>query len=93
MNKDKVWRKNPDMITRQIENEVILLPVYKTSDEIDCIYTLNKAASRVWDMIDGKKTVAKIKKEVLEDFQSTDREADEEMAKLLKDLKKIKAIK
>ena len=86
-------RKNPDMVTRVIDDETILLPIYKTSDEINCIYTLNKAASRVWEMFDGKKTLGKIKEQLLNEFNTTSKEVDKEMQELLKDLKKIKAVK
>jgi len=89
----EVLRKNPDMVAREIDNEVILLPVYKTSEEANCIYTLNKVASKVWNLIDGKKNVEEIKKIVLENFDTTEEEADKEMQELLKDLKEIKAVK
>lgn len=88
-----ILRKNPDMVTRVIDNETILLPIYKTSEEINCIYTLNKVASRIWEMIDGKRTLAKIKNEVLKEFDTTPKGVDKEIQKLLKDLKEIKAIK
>ena len=87
-----VLRKNPDMITRVIDDETILVPVYKTSDEINCIYTFNKVASRVWELIDGKKTVGEIKGQVLKEFDTTPEDTDKEMRKLLKDLEEIKAI-
>lgn len=92
MQETAVLRKNPDMVTRVIDNETILMPIYKTSDDINCIYTLNKTASVVWDLIDGKKTLAVIKKEVLKNFDSTAQEVNKEMQKLLKDLKEIKAV-
>ena len=92
MKDDIVLRKNSDMVTRVIDGETILMPIYRTSDEINCIYTLNKVASRVWEMIDGKKSYAKIKKEILGEFDSTEKEVDKEMALLLKDLKEVKAI-
>ena len=87
-----VLRKNPDMVTRVIDDETILVPIYKTSDKINCIYTLNKVASRVWEMFDGKKTVGEIKKQLLKEFDTTPKEVDKEMQELLKDLKEIKAI-
>jgi len=93
MEKTKVLRKNPDMVTRVIDDETILLPVYKTSDEINCIYTLEKAASYVWDLIDGKRSLAAIKKRILEKFDATQEEVDKQMQKVLKDLKEINAIK
>lgn len=93
MKETVILRKNPDMVTRVIEDETILLPIYKTSDEINCIYTLNKTASRAWELINGKRALAQIKKELLKEFDATPREVDKEMANFLKDLKEIKAIK
>jgi hypothetical protein len=87
-----VLRKNPDMVTRVIDEETILLPIYKTSDEINCIYTLNKAASRVWELIDGKRSLSRIKAMALEEFDAKPEEVDTQMRALLKDLKEIKAV-
>jgi len=93
MQKTTVLRKNPNMVTRVIEGETILLPIYKTSEEINCIYTLNKVASRLWELIDGKRAIAQIKKQALREFDTTPEEVDKEMQKFLKDLKEIKAVK
>ena len=71
------------MVTRVIEDETILLPLYKSSDEINCIYTLNKVASEVWNLIDGKKTLADIKKQVLKKFDTTPKEVNKEMQKVI----------
>lgn len=93
MQEDKVLAKNPNMVARVIEDETILLPLYKSSEEINCIYTLNKVASEVWNLIDGKKTLADIKKQVLKKFDTTPAEVNKEMRKFLKDLQEIKAVK
>lgn len=92
MNEKKVLRKNKDMVTRRIEDETILVPIYKTSDEINSIYTLNKSASRVWEMIDGKTTLAVIQKRLFEEFDVTPQEMSRQMAHLLKELQEIKAV-
>ena len=93
MEKAAVLRKNKDMVTRVIEDETILMPVYKTSDEINCIYTLNKVAARVWKLIDGKNSLGEIKDRLTKEFDSTPAEIDLELKKLLKELKEIKAIR
>jgi len=93
MQKKIVLRKNPNMVTRVIDDETILLPIYKTSDEINCIYTLNKVGSKVWEKIDGKRTLPEIKNQVLKEFDTTPEEVDKELQNFLKDLKEIKAIK
>ncbi len=93
MLKDSVFKKNTNMVTRIIDGEAILLPIFKTSDEINCIYTLNKPATKIWEMIDGKKTLSQIKSKVLQEFDTTPSQAEQKMKSLLDDLKKIKAVK
>ena len=92
MNDSAVLKKNPDFVTRIIEDETILIPIFKTSKEANYIYTLNKVAHEIWNLIDGKKSLAEIKKKVLKKFDTTSQEVDNEMKKFLKDLKGIKAI-
>jgi hypothetical protein len=92
MQKRIVLRKNPEMATRVIDGEAILMPIYKTSEEINCIYTLNKTASQVWEMVDGKRTLAQIKKRILQEFDANEEEVDKKVVGLLADLKEIKAI-
>ncbi len=92
MDETMVLKKNSNIVTRVIEDETILLPIYKTSEEINCIYTLDKTASFVWKLIDGKKPYSAIKREVLEEFDASGKEVDEQMELLLKDLKEIKAV-
>lgn len=93
MQDSTVLKKNPDIVSRTIEDETILMPIYKTSDEINCIYTLNDVGARIWELIDGKRSLTKIKKTLLEEFDTTEKELNTELDKFLKDLKEIKAIK
>ena len=88
MKDGKIFKKNPKIVVRKIEDETILMPLYSTSEEIDCIYTLNEAAARIWELIDGKRALGKIKKIFLDEFDVT----EEELADFLKDLEEIRAI-
>jgi hypothetical protein len=88
MRDGKIFKKNPKIVVRKIEDETILMPIYSTSEEIDCIYTLNDAAARIWELINGKRTLGKIKKIFLDEFDVT----EEELADFLKDLEEIRAI-
>jgi len=93
MQEKLILEKNPDMVSRVIDDETILMPLYKSSDEINCIYTLNKVASCIWGLIDGKSDLGEIKEEILKNFDTTPKEVDKELREFLKDLREIKAIK
>lgn len=92
MSDNTVIRKNPDIVTRVIAEETILLPVYRTSEEIDAIYTLNDSAAMVWDLIDGRRTVGDLKRLILQRCQTTPEDVDRELTELLKDFQGINAI-
>jgi methyltransferase-like protein len=88
----KSLKKNPDMVSRVIDKETILVPVFRTSKDANYIYSLNPAAKKLWDLIDGKKTVSDIKEAILKDFDSTPKDIDKEISSTVKDLREIKAI-
>ena len=88
-----VFKKNPDMVSRTIEDETVLMPIYKTSEEMNCIYTLNEVASRVWELIDGKRSLGRIKRSLLAEFDVTEKELNRELDKFCKELTQIKALK
>lgn len=81
------------MAVREIDKETVLMPIYQSSKELSCIYSLNPAASRVWGLINGKRTLAQIKKMLLDEFSSGQKQLDKELNSLISDLEKIKAIK
>jgi hypothetical protein len=87
-----ILKKNKNIVSRVIGAETILLPICKGTKEMNCIYTLNKPAARVWELIDGKRDLSKIKKDILSEFDVSAGELDRLMAALLKDLKEIKAV-
>ena len=92
MKENVVIRKNRNIVSRIIGDELVLLPIYKTSKDINCIYTLNKTASRLWEMFDGKKDLSQVKEQVLREFDTTPQEAKKEIDKFLADMEEIKAV-
>ncbi|MFH1508543.1 MAG: PqqD family protein [Candidatus Omnitrophota bacterium] len=70
----------------------MLVPIYRHSDEINCIYTLNDSAVFVWHLIDGKKSLVDIKKRLLKEFTGSDAKITQKLGKLMIDLKEAGAI-
>jgi len=93
MKETKVLKKNSNIVTRQIENETILLPLCRSSDEISYLYSFNQTAARFWELIDGKKTLREIKNIFLDEFDIGETFLTEQIEEFLKDLVLIKAIK
>lgn len=57
---EKVYRRNPDMVYREIAGEFILVPIHHRAGEADSIYVLNETGTRIWELVDGRRTLADI---------------------------------
>ena len=92
MSDNTVLKKNKNIVSRTIGTETVLLPIIKNTREMNCIYTLNRAAARVWELIDNKRSLAQIKKIITTEFTADPDKMDKLMQSLISDLKEIRAV-
>ena len=52
---DKCYKKNPNIVSRMIADECILVPIRHDVENLGSIYTLNEVGAFIWNSIDGKK--------------------------------------
>ncbi len=90
---NSIYQKNPDFVFRKIADEYILVPISDNIGDLRGIYNLNEVATRVWDLIDGKRKVKDIKEKIIEEFEVLPKEAEKDLIELLQKFKKIKGIK
>ena len=90
---ERCYQKNPDIVSRKIADEYILVPIRQNVGDLESIYTLNEVAARIWELIDGKKKVKEIKGKIMEEFEVTPEEIEKDLTELLQKLEKIDGIK
>ncbi|TKJ44839.1 PqqD family protein [Candidatus Aerophobetes bacterium Ae_b3b] len=88
----KSFVKDPNIVSRKIAGEVILVPIRNNVGDLKNIYTLNGVATRIWELIDGKRQPEDIKKVILEEYEIEEEEAEKDLLEFLSQLKEIKAI-
>ena len=94
MPKAKVYKKNPNFVARKIEDEIILVPIKREAADFEAIYNLNNEVSvRIWELIDGKRSLEEIRNKILEEFEVSSERLDKDLIQFIKDLKDIGAIK
>jgi hypothetical protein len=89
---EKVYKKSDSIVSRKIADEFILVPIRQNVGDLESIYTLNDTAACIWEMIDGKIKVRKIKEKIIEEFEVTPEEAEKDIIEHLQQLEGIKAI-
>jgi len=90
---ERCYQKNPDIVSRKIADEYILVPIRQNVGDLESIYTLNEVATRIWELIDGKRKIKEIKDKIIEEFEVTPEEAEKDLTELLQKLEKIEGIK
>lgn len=85
----KVLKKNENIVSRQIADEYILVPIRKTAGSVDSIYTLNDVASFLWESIDGIRSVSELVDMVISEYDIGRDEVIADVLELLNDFSEI----
>jgi len=80
------------MVFRKIADEVILVPIRNKVGDLQSIYTLNEVGARIWELIDGRRELAKIKEILLEEFSVDVPRVEEDLKAFVQKLERIEAV-
>jgi predicted transcriptional regulator len=86
------YQKNPSMVARQIAGETILVPVRQKAEDLESLYTLNETAARIWELIDGNRTLGEIRDQVVLEYDTSIEEVWQDILELVGQLQEIEAI-
>ena len=89
---DYCYRKDPDMVSREIAGEVILVPIRSNVGDLESVYTLNETAALAWALFDGSLTVNQIQYKIVSEYEVDEDEAGRDLIELIQQLEEIGAI-
>jgi hypothetical protein len=52
--------KSQDVVFRSIDEESVFVPIRQSADALQLIYTTNAVGTRVWELVDGARSVEDI---------------------------------
>jgi hypothetical protein len=84
----RCYQKSPSVISRAVGNEIVLVPIQGNTANLEEIFMLNETSGRIWGCIDGKNSVAEIKKMVTDEFNVAPQEAQADIISFIKKLEK-----
>ena len=89
---NSIVQKDSSIVSRRIADEVILVPISHKLGEIDCLYTLNEVGARIWELIDGDRSLKELRDTIVDEFEVSETEAQDDLTVLIEQLKEIGAI-
>ncbi|MCL4474761.1 MAG: PqqD family protein [Nitrospirae bacterium] len=88
-----VIEKDQSMVFRKIEDDTILVPIRSNVGDLDNIYVLNEVGARIWELIDGKRSLDEIAATVCSEYEITPKEAEKDITEFLKGLESVGAVR
>lgn len=86
MSNGMVYRPTPDLVVRKVGDESVLVPVRTHVADLDAVVTLNPVASRVWELLDGNRSIGSIVETICDEYEVTAGTAQADVAELLRSL-------
>ncbi|MBI4436446.1 MAG: PqqD family protein [Candidatus Omnitrophica bacterium] len=87
------YEKSPNIVSRKIAEETVLVPIRQTLGEEPAIFTLNEVGARIWELIDGKKSVREVCETVISEFEIDPHVAEKDLLGLLAQFKETGIIR
>lgn len=89
---EKCFDKHPNIVSRRIADEVILVPIKQNVGDLENVYILNEVGSFIWDLIDGRNQLQEIKKKIVKEFDVNEREAEDDLITFIEQLVEIRGV-
>jgi hypothetical protein len=89
----KCYAKESSIVSRKIADEFILVPISQKADDVDSIYTVNEVGGRIWELIDGEKTLGAIRDIIIDEFGVSSEEAEKDLIEFLQQLEQVGAVR
>ena len=92
MELDAVFARNEEVVSRKIVDELILVPMRKDVADMETLYTLNEVGARVYELIDGKRSLREIVNSIVNEFEVTEQQAESDVREFIAQLLKVESI-
>jgi hypothetical protein len=90
---ESCFKKDPSVVFRKVAEEFILVPIKQKASDVESIYTMNDVASRIWELINGKRSLEDIKEIIIKEFDVSPEVAEKDLIEFSQQLEKIGAVR
>jgi methyltransferase-like protein len=87
MNLSSIYRKKEDIVTRQIADETLLVPIRSNLADMQRIFALNTVAEYIWQQLDGKRNLKEIHDGILTHFKVEKEQAGSDILAFISELR------
>ena len=89
---EKCPKKDPNIVSRKIADEYILVPIRYNVGDLESIYTLNEVGAFIWELIDGNRKVKEIQGMIVDEFEVSPQQAKTDLIEYIQQLESLKML-
>ena len=80
------YQRDPNVVSREIAGERILVPIRAQSADMAAIYVLNDTGARIWELLDGQRSVAEIQDILIREYDVADETVGVDITEMIEQL-------
>jgi hypothetical protein len=80
------------VVSREVAGEQILVPIQRRDAESAAIFVLNETGSRIWDLMDGQRSLAEIRDALAEEYDVEPAAVGSDVSEIVGQLEEIGVI-
>ena len=89
---DARFIRNREVVSRQIEGELVIVPIRRGVGDLNSLYTLNPVGSALWEFMDEGHTVPEMVNRVCDEFEVSSTQAQTDIQEFLNSMLEEKLI-
>jgi hypothetical protein len=78
-----------DVVVRRVGDESVVVPVRNRVGDLDSLFTLNDVASRIWELLDGRRPLNAVVETICEEFEVAPDVAAKDAGDLIRTLEEM----
>jgi len=78
--------RNREVVARQIEGELVIVPIRRGVGDLNSLYTLNQVGSVLWDFMNEGHTIEELVGRVCDEFEVTSSQAQSDIQNFLDEM-------
>ena len=90
---ERVYARDPNFVSRRIEDETVLVPIRNNVDDLDCIYSLNPVGALIWECLDGMADLQFIRDVITREYAVASHAAERDLTAFIDELESIAAVR
>jgi hypothetical protein len=85
-------KRNADFVSREVADEMVLVPVTRDAADLVGIFTLNEVGAFIWGLLEEETTEDAVAAAICEEFEVSPEQAREDLSEFLAQLDEIGAL-